>query len=73
LLELVDNIGTAQMEQEIEKRVLKVAREQQDVLTDQSGIESSLTEEDMKEYLQQVIGEVKKQRSNTNKTNNGKT
>jgi hypothetical protein len=62
LLELVDNIGTAQMEQEIEKRVLKVAREQQDVLTDQSGIESSLTEEDMKEYLEQVIEEVKKQR-----------
>jgi hypothetical protein len=62
LLELVDNIGTAQMEQEIEKRVLKVAREQQDVLTDQSGIECSLTEEDMKEYLEQVIEEVKKQR-----------
>jgi Tfp pilus assembly PilM family ATPase len=62
LLELVDNIGTAQMEQEIEKRFLKVARAQQDVLTDQSGIESSLTEEDMKEYLEQVIEEVKKQR-----------
>jgi len=43
LLEFVDNIGTAQMEQEIEKRVLKVAKEQQDVLTEQSGIESSLS------------------------------
>jgi hypothetical protein len=61
LLELVDNIGTAQMEQEIEKRVLKVAREQQDVLTEQSGIQSSLTEEDMKEYLEQVLKEVKKE------------
>ena len=63
LLELVDNIGTAQMEQEIEKRVLKVAREQQDVLTEQSGIESSLTEEDMKQYLEQVIEEVKNERT----------
>jgi hypothetical protein len=62
LLELVDNIGTAQMEQEIERRVLKVAREQQDVLRESSGIESSLTEKDMKEYLEQVIEEVKKQR-----------
>jgi hypothetical protein len=62
LLELVDNIGIDQMEQEIEKEVLKVAREQQDVLTEQSGIESSLTEKDMKEYLEQVIQEVKKDR-----------
>jgi hypothetical protein len=61
LLELVNNIGTAQMEQEIEKRVLKVATEQQDVLTEQSGIESSLSEKDMKEYLEQVIKEVKKE------------
>ena len=51
------------MEQEIEKRVLKVAREQQDVLTEQSGIESSLTEEDMKQYLEQVIEEVKNERT----------
>ena len=42
LLELVDNIGTAQMEQEIERRVLKVVKEQQELLTDQSGIESRL-------------------------------
>jgi hypothetical protein len=61
LLELVDNIGTAQMEQEIERRVPKVAKEQQDVLTEQSGIESSLIEDDMKEYLEQVIKEVKKE------------
>lgn len=61
LLELVDNIGTAQMEQEIEKRVLKVAREQQEVLRERSEIESSLTERDMKEYLEQVIKEVKKE------------
>jgi hypothetical protein len=49
------------MEQEIEKRVLKVAREQQEVLRERSGIESSLTERDMKEYLEQVIKEVKKE------------
>ncbi|MDQ6668722.1 MAG: cytochrome P450, partial [Thermoproteota archaeon] len=61
LLELVDNIGTAQMVQEIEKRVLRVAREQQEVLRERSGIESSLTEKDMKEYLEQVIKEVKKE------------
>jgi len=61
LLELVDDIGTAQMMQEIERRGLKVAREQQEVLRERSGIESSLTEKDMKEYLEQVIKEVKKE------------
>jgi hypothetical protein len=31
-------------------------------MAEESGIQSSLTEEDMKEYLQQVIEEVKKER-----------
>jgi hypothetical protein len=62
LLEIVDKIGTAQMEQEIERRVLKVVKEQQEVLTDRSGIESSLTEDGMRQYLDEVIMEVKKTR-----------
>ncbi len=70
---LLDSIGTAQMEQEIQKKVITFTKRNQDRMAEETGIQSSLTEEDMKEYLQQVIGEVKKQRSNTNKTNNGKT
>jgi hypothetical protein len=31
-------------------------------MDEQTGVESSLTEEDMKEYLEQVIKEVKKRR-----------
>jgi hypothetical protein len=38
--------------------VLKITKLNQDRLTEESGIESSLTEEDMKEYLQQVIREI---------------
>ena len=33
--------------------------------------QSSLTEEDMKQYLEQVINEVKKEKSTTNKNPNG--
>jgi hypothetical protein len=54
------------MEQEIQERVLKVAKEQEDTLREQTGIEPSLSEEDMKQYLIQVIEEVKKSRSSTN-------
>jgi hypothetical protein len=38
---LLDNIGTAQMEQEIQRRVLKIAKEQEDILKEQTGVEQS--------------------------------
>ena len=60
---LLDSIGTAQMEQEIERRVIEVTKRSQDRMVEESGIESSLSEEDMKDYLQQVIEEVKKTKS----------
>ena len=53
------------MEQHIRDNVLKVAKEQEVALREQIGIEPSLTEEDMKKYLEQVIEEVKKSRRST--------
>ena len=50
-----------------------MTKQNQDRMVVESGIQSSLTEEDMKEYLQQVISEVKKQKTSTDKTNNGNT
>jgi hypothetical protein len=52
----------AHMEQEIQKRVLGFTKQNQDRMAEETGIQSSLTEEDMKKYLQQVIEEVKKER-----------
>lgn len=69
---LLDSIGMAQMEQQIEKRVIEIAKRNQDKMTEETGIQSSLTEEDMKQYLEQVIREVKMQKSTTGKTNDGK-
>ena len=60
---LLDSIGTAHMEQNIQDTVLKVAKEQEDALREQTGIEPSLSEEDMKQHLEQVLEEVKKSRS----------
>jgi len=59
---LLDSIGTAQMEQEIQRKVITFTKRIQDRMTEESEIQSSLTEEDMKEYLEQVIREVKKDR-----------
>jgi len=64
--------GAHRMEQQIEKRVIEIAKRNQDKMAEETGIQSSLTEEDMKEYLEQVIREVK-MRKTTSKTNDGKT
>jgi len=57
---LLDSIGTAQMGQDLEKIVLKIVKEQQEVLTEQTGVEPSLTEDEVREYLDTVLLEVKK-------------
>jgi hypothetical protein len=58
---LLDNIGTAQMEQEIRRRVLKIAKEQQEVLEEQTEIQQQpFSEEDIKQYLDEVLEEAKK-------------
>ena len=47
------------MDQEIERRVLNTAKEEQSVLLKQTGVEPSLTERDMKQYLGTVLKEIK--------------
>jgi hypothetical protein len=63
-LELLDRIGTADMEQELEKRVLNVVKAEQNNLIEQTGVQTSLTEEDMKSYLDQVLVEIEKSNIN---------
>jgi hypothetical protein len=66
---LLDSIGTAHMEQEIQKRVLEFTKRTQDMMAEETGIKSSMTEDDMKQYLEQVIREVKIQKTSTNHDN----
>lgn len=56
---LLDSIGTAQMTQETENRLMKMTRQVADVLTEESGVQPSLTDVEIKEYLHEVIAEVK--------------
>jgi MFS family permease len=59
---VLDSIGLAQMEQEVQKKVLSLAKEQEEKMVEETGIEMSLDEDDIKEYLQKVINEVKRSR-----------
>ena len=58
---LLDIIGTPQMDQEIERRVLNTAKEAPTCFfkNRQTGIEPSLTERDMKQYLGTVLKEIR--------------
>jgi hypothetical protein len=57
---LLDSIGTAQMEQEIQKRVITLSKETERTMIEQTGVGSSLSEEDAKEYLHEVLAELKR-------------
>ena len=61
-IELLDLLGNAQMESEIEKRVTKVLRDQQQTLSEQSGISISALGDDydLKLYVNEVLEEVKR-------------
>jgi hypothetical protein len=56
---LLGSIGFAHMEQEIQRRVIRMSKEYKDRLNEQTGLESSLDEDEMKEYLNVVLKEIK--------------
>ena len=57
---LLHSIGTAEMENKIQKQLLIVARKTSESMTDKTGIEPSMDEIDIKAYMQIVIKEVNK-------------
>lgn len=59
-MKFLQSIGTAQIEQDLQKRVLTIAKKNSDVMTEQTGVQPSLTEDEMKEYLDMVVSEVKR-------------
>jgi hypothetical protein len=68
-LELLDRIGSAQKEEELRKRVLHMARLNRSNVAAQVGVPSALDEEDVNQYLVDVLNEIntiKKKGSLTN-------
>jgi hypothetical protein len=58
----LDSMGTAQMENELQNRVLTTAKKASDNMEEESGVESSMTEDDMKDYMEIVMNELKDKR-----------
>ena len=56
--ELFHNIGAAQIEQVLKERVMKLVRANQEKMEEETGgVSYSLTEEELKDYMQEVIRE----------------
>jgi hypothetical protein len=57
---LLDSIGTAQLEQEIQRRVITMTREHQHIIEEEIGIQSSINEDDIKQYVVEVLKTIKR-------------
>jgi hypothetical protein len=64
---LIRGIATAQMHLELQNRVMAVERKHRETLIENSGVQPSLTEEDMKGYLEQVLSEIERTSSKKNR------
>jgi hypothetical protein len=57
---LFDSMVTAEIEKEIERRVMEVFKKQSVDMEEETGVEPSLNEQEIHDYLSQVIKEVKR-------------
>lgn len=62
--QFLDAIGTAEMEQEIEQKVLRFSKKTKDLMENETGISTSIDEDDIKRYLEEVLIELKGQKNN---------
>ncbi len=62
---LLGSIGIAQTEKEIQSKVIKMTRHNQNLLLEETGIQSALTDEDVKQYIHDVLEEVDKKKINS--------
>ena len=55
----LDSIGTAEMVQDIERKVVSVTKTTRNNMERETGISSSIDYDDIKDYVQEVLQEVK--------------
>jgi hypothetical protein len=57
---MLHRLGSTQMQQEIQKRVVKLSREQEEVLKEQTGVEHHLTNDKITHYVKDVMEEIQR-------------
>jgi hypothetical protein len=59
---LLDSIGTAQLEREMQRRVLAIAKKASDDMAEKTSVEASMTEDEIKDYIERVMKELESKR-----------
>jgi N-acetylglutamate synthase/N-acetylornithine aminotransferase len=58
---MLHRLGSTQMQQEIQKRVVKLSWEQEEVLKEQTGVEQQhLTDDEITQYVKDVMKEIQR-------------
>lgn len=60
---LLGSIGTAELMREMQSRIQKIAADHSDQMVDMTGIQSSLAEDEIKQYIDDVLTEIKGRKS----------
>jgi uncharacterized Fe-S cluster-containing radical SAM superfamily protein len=55
-------MGKAPMQQELESRVLTIAKKKSELMEDETGIEPTMTESEIKNYIEMVTNDIYKSR-----------
>ena len=58
----LNSIGTAHMQHELESKVLTIAKKKSDLMEEETGVEPSMTENEIKDYIEIVTKELHKSR-----------
>jgi hypothetical protein len=66
---LLGNIGAAQTKIETEKRIVNMVKVHSDTINQQTGVQPSLTDEDVKDYLDDVLGEIHHKKDSSERDN----
>lgn len=64
--QFLNDIGTAEMEQEIQKKVLRFSKRTKDYMENETGISTSVDDDDIKRYLEEVLIELNRKKDNHN-------
>ncbi|HEY7571444.1 MAG TPA: hypothetical protein VH796_08745, partial [Nitrososphaeraceae archaeon] len=62
-LKLLDTIGTAQMSMQLQDKVTRLVKEYSDKMISDVGVQPDLSEEDAKQYMNEVMDELDKHRT----------
>lgn len=60
---MLDNIGTAQMQRELQGRVMTLAKKHSDEMAKETGLEPTMTEDDISDYMEVLVNELNQDRN----------